>query len=154
MSSYGVIGPLWVNTTLFVQQLFRATNKEVKAPYYMPFWIEPSGGRWIPKRPLRGKRFYVMTSYSSRSFTDTELIEFRIKHDDVIKRKHSLRYFEGIHWSPVDSPHNGQWRGALIYSLIRDWAKGWANNRDAGDLRRHRANYDVNGGWHLVNMIS
>ena len=24
------------------------------------------------------------------------------------------------------------------------WIKGWANNRKAGDLRRHRAHYDVN----------
>ena len=43
----------------------------------------------------------------------------------------------------VDSPHKGQWRGALVFSLIRAWTNGWANNRDAGDLRRHRARYDV-----------
>ena len=44
--------------------------------------------------------------------------------------------------SPVDSPHKGQCRGALI-SLIRARTNGWANNRDAGDLRRHRAHYGV-----------
>ena len=43
------------------------------------------------------------------------------------------------HRSPVDSPHKGQWRGALMFSLI--WA--WANSREAGDLRHHRAHYDV-----------
>ena len=26
--------------------------------------------------------------------------------------------------------------------FIRPWTKGWANNRDAGDLRRHRDHYD------------
>ena len=45
--------------------------------------------------------------------------------------------------SPVNSPHKGQWRGALMFSLISAWTKDWVNNRDAGDLRRHRAHYDV-----------
>ena len=39
-------------------------------------------------------------------------------HDDVIKLKHFPRYWpfvRGIHRSPVDSPHKGQWRGALIF---------------------------------------
>ena len=40
-------------------------------------------------------------------------------------------------------PHKGQWRGALIFSLIYAWTNGWANNRDADDLWRHRAHYDV-----------
>ena len=49
----------------------------------------------------------------------------------------------GIHWLPVNSPHKGQWRGALMLSLICAWISGWVNHREAGDLRRHRAHYDV-----------
>ena len=67
-------------------------------------------------------------------------------HDVVIKWKHFPRYWpfvRGIHRSPVNSPHEGQWRGALIFSLIRVWINGWVNNRGAGGLRRHRAHYDV-----------
>ena len=30
-----------------------------------------------------------------------------------------------------------------MYSLIFAWIYGWVNNREAGDLRRHRAHYDV-----------
>ena len=45
---------------------------------------------------------------------------------------------------PVNSPHKGQWRGALIFSLICVWINSWVNNREAGDLRRHRSHYDVN----------
>ena len=52
-------------------------------------------------------------------------------------------FVRGIHRSPVNSPHKGQWRGALMFSLICAWANGRANNRDAGDLRRNRAHYDV-----------
>ena len=40
-------------------------------------------------------------------------------------------------------PHKGQWRGALMFSLICVWIIGWVNIREAGDLRRHRAHYDV-----------
>ena len=36
-----------------------------------------------------------------------------------------------------------QWRGALMFSLICVWINGWVNNREAGDLRRYRAHYDV-----------
>ena len=44
---------------------------------------------------------------------------------------------------PVNSPHKGQWRGALMFSLICVWINDWVNNREAGDLRRHRGHYDV-----------
>ena len=44
---------------------------------------------------------------------------------------------------PVNSTHKGQWRGALMFSLICVWINGWVNNRETGDLRRHRGHYDV-----------
>ena len=68
------------------------------------------------------------------------------RHDDVIKWKHFPRnwpFVRGIHRSPVNSPHKGQWRWALIFSLICARINGWVNNGVAGDLRRYRAHYDV-----------
>ena len=41
----------------------------------------------------------------------------------------------GNYQSPLDSPHKGQWRGALMFSLICAWTNGWANNRDAVTLK-------------------
>ena len=67
-------------------------------------------------------------------------------HDDVIKWKHFPRYWpfvRGIHRSPVNPPHKGQWRGALMFSLICTWMNGWVHNREAGDLRCHRTHCDV-----------
>ena len=49
----------------------------------------------------------------------------------------------GIHRSPVNFPHKGQWRGALMFSSICAWVNGWVNNREADDLRPHGAHYDV-----------
>ena len=80
-------------------------------------------------------------------------------HDDVIKWKHFPRYrpfVRGIHRSPVNSPHKGQWRGTLTFPLICAWINRWVNNSETGDQRRHRALYDVTvimvrwgpwGGW-------
>ena len=51
---------------------------------------------------------------------------------------HQYASIGGIHQSPENSPHK-----ALLFSLICAWMTGWANNRDAGYLRRNRAHYDV-----------
>ena len=42
-----------------------------------------------------------------------------------------------------NAPHKGQWRGALVFSLICAWINGWVNNRLAGDLRRYCTHYHV-----------
>ena len=52
-------------------------------------------------------------------------------------------FVRGIHQWLADSPHKGQWRRALVFPLICASTNGWVNNRDAGDLRRHRARCDV-----------
>ena len=41
------------------------------------------------------------------------------------------------------SPHKGQWRGALMFSLIYVSINDWVNNREAGDVRCYHAHYDV-----------
>ena len=74
------------------------------------------------------------------------LSRYDCTHDGVMKWKHFSRYWpfvRRIHRSPVNSPHKGQWRGALMFSSICAWIKGWVNNGKAGDLRRYRAHYDV-----------
>ena len=43
----------------------------------------------------------------------------------------------------VTGPLCGEWRGALMFSLICASINGWVNNREAGDLRRQRGHYDV-----------
>ena len=71
---------------------------------------------------------------------------YALCHDEVIKWKHFPRYWpfvRGIHRSPVNSRHKGQWRGAVMFSLICAWMNGWVNIHQAGDLRRHRAHYYV-----------
>ena len=86
---------------------------------------------------LKKKVIFIQRKNKTRAF---------FAHDDVIKWGYFQRYWpfvRGIHRSPVNSPHEGQWRGALMFSLICVCINGWVNNREAGDLRRHRADYDV-----------
>ena len=67
-------------------------------------------------------------------------------HDDVTKWKHFSRYLpfvRGLHRWPVIAPHRGQWRGALMFSLIWAWINGWVNTCESSDLRRNHAHYDV-----------
>ena len=74
------------------------------------------------------------------------IFELFLSHDDVIKLKRFPRYWpfvRGIHRSPVNSPHKGQWHGDLMFSLICAWINDWVYNREAGDLRHQRAHYDV-----------
>ena len=81
-------------------------------------------------------RRYVMTQF--------------ICHDGVIKWKvfRVTALCEGNR-SPVDSLHKGQWRGALMFSLIFAWTNGWANVQDPDVLNRHGVHYDITamGQW-------
>ena len=54
-----------------------------------------------------------------------------------------LAIYAGNSPVPGEFPHKGQWRGALMYSLISAGINDWVNNGEAGDLRRNRAHYDV-----------
>ena len=80
------------------------------------------------------------------SFTGVTHKETPTNHDDVVKWKQFpcwWPFVRGIHRSPLNCPHKGQWHGALKFSLICARINGWLNNREAGNLRRHRAHYDV-----------
>ena len=103
---------------------------------------------WIQNAMLVCKQSYIQrrTLFVSNFLFPPIIKYFHQAHDDVIKWKHFPRYWpfvRGIHRWPMNSPYKGQRRGALMFSLICAWINGWVNNGEAGDLRRHRAPYDV-----------
>ena len=84
-----------------------------------------------------------------------QLVLVYVNHDDVIKWKHFPRnwpFVREIHRSPVNFPHKGQWRGALMFSLIYAWINDWVNNCEAGDLRSQHGHYDVIVMRHLTGV--
>ena len=77
---------------------------------------------WANKPFYRLHHIYVLPiEYRSAAFS---------YHDDFIK------------WSPVNSPHKGQWHEALKFSLICAWTNVWIHYHEA-DFRRHGTHYDV-----------
>ena len=48
--------------------------------------------------------------------------------------------FTADRWIPCTKASDAELRW---FVLIRVWINGWVNNCEAGDLRRHRAHYDV-----------
>ena len=103
-------------------------------------WGE-SGDRTPTARTAALTRYrYATQPTRSHQFT------CNIQWHTSFKWNHFPRYWpfvRAIHRWPVNSPHKGQWRGALMFSLICAWINGWVNNRDAGDLRRYSVHYDV-----------
>ena len=96
--------------------------------------------------PIDYKPVLVQVMACCRQAESYCMIQCWSTHDDVIKWKHFPRYWpfvRGIQRSPVISPHKGQWRGALMFSLICAGINGSVNNREAGDLRCHRVHYDA-----------
>ena len=96
-------------------------------------WVQLSWNVFTPSSSSEGSWWCQIISYHTRKGFPSHSVHWC--HDDVIKWKHFPRYWpfvRGIHRSPVNSPHKGQWRGALMFSLICAWTNGWANNRNAG----------------------
>ena len=98
----------------------------------------------------------IIRLFSALLYQDAFISQHEIFHDEVIKWKHFPHYWpfvRGIHRSPVNSPHKGQWCWALMFSLIGNWINGWVNNCEAGDLRRHRAHYGVTVMHFIVHLL-
>ena len=67
-----------------------------------------------------------------------------LRHDDVIKWKHFRRYWpflRGIHRSPVNSPHKGQWRGVCCFFDLCLEKNGWWCTDLANTNRSHLGHY-------------
>ena len=140
--------------------VFRAYMETWKLCITLPLWGESTGDWWLSSQRASEAEnismswrlhMYVQSRTGFKIQQDPTkhnpyATVFGCIHDDVIKWKHFPRHWpieRGIHWSPVNSPHKGQWRGAFMFSLIGAWIKCLVNNGEAGDLRRHRAHYDV-----------
>ena len=122
--------------------------------FVMTLWILPLCS-WCTfmashDNSLKWNENYSLTfpGYACSLKSNVEIDAMFQPHDDIIKWKHFQWYWpfvRGIHWSPVNSPQKGQWRGALMYPLICAWIHGGVNNCEAGDLRCHHIDYDVMG---------
>ena len=85
------------------------------------------------------------------------------ENDDVIKWKHFPCYWPFVQWihqSPVNSPHKGQWCGALMFSLIcclnkqlsKQWWDWWFEMPPCSLW--HHCNGKMLWKWHLLKCLA
>ena len=122
-----------------LQMRFLSLSWEKKTISWIGTWL-----MFFPEVDISQKpavlQVMALCQTSDKALSESMMIDF---HYDSSTR--NILRVTGPLWgkSTGDSPHKGQWRGALVFSLIYTWANGWVNNRDVGDLRRHRTHYDV-----------
>ena len=117
--------------------IFQCWNQQATSHRYEHWLCE------IWNRNFKAYINYCIDNVQSTTWPDRGT---RYNHDDVTKWKrfvHYWPYVREIYRRPTDSPHKGQWRRALMFSLICAWTNSWANNRGASDLRRLCAHHDV-----------
>ena len=123
----------------------RASNAKKVSIWWRHHGWYHSTGKQVKQTQCGSFKSFILSQYFL-SETSNIIVSDSI-HDDVIKWRHFTRCFPfmwGIHQWPVNSLHKGQWRGTSMLCLIYVWKKnGWVANRDADDLIRCRAHYDV-----------
>ena len=107
----------------------------VDVVFTLSYMIHPIGDR----NDASNRNSFLRTKYKIIMVTSSNGNVFRVTG-------HLCGEITGDRWIPRT---NGQWRGALMFSLICAWLNCWVNNGEAGDLIRQRAHYDV-----IVIMIS
>ena len=83
---------------------------------------------------------FDIVPYPSMYHIYIQFIKITSSNGNIFRVTCLCEEFIGLRWIP---PHKGQWLGALMFSLILARINAWVNNREAGDLRCHRAHYDV-----------
>ena len=130
------------STIICSNQIFYLKSDEFLNPFLIPVFYGVVYYHWFTKCCVD----VHSTQTDIWCLSETKLWHFTTWWSNVIKWKHFPRYWPFVRWihqSPANPPRKGQWRGALMLSLICAWINDWVNNREAGDLKRHRAHYDV-----------
>ena len=112
---YGKHVSIWSitpDTNFLGEKPFLVSNEESVSMWWRPH-VSPKypGTQKSSTRAIRG---FLLQKLKS----DQAVVFMFVSHDDVIKWKHSPRYWpfvRGIHRSPVNSPHKGQWNGNVIF---------------------------------------
>ena len=72
----------------------------------------------------------------------------------VSRWRHQMEIFSALlTLCAGNSPVKGNDAGLWCFLWSAPWINGWVNNREAGDLRRHRAHYDVIVMMNLIAIL-
>ena len=129
-------------TRLMLTSLYRLISTDFERSALLAFVmrIPVTGGFHSQKSQKCGNYFHVTT-------LSCAVCEKRFQN--MTERQNSETFLGftgplcGAFTGPGELSHKGQWRGALMFSLICARINDWVNNREAGDLRCHRGHNGV-----------
>ena len=122
--------PFCLGPNVLRRVIFRSHKPRSRQIPYEHYRVAPKFDRWLGSSDDRQRigRAYLSKSWWRHQMETSSAL---------------LASCAGNSLAPVNSPHKGQWRGPLMFSLIWAWINGWVNNREAGNFRRYRVYYDV-----------
>ena len=124
------LGAIWLLWSICVKSRYTAikqTSGNTAYQHAKTQWRNSVGN--IIACGMNPKRYHMCIDESGRKkYAAEESVIWCICRDDVIKGKHFPRHWSfvwGSHRSPVNSPHKGQRRGVLMFSLFCAWTNDW-----------------------------
>ena len=110
-------------TTVYSIQLYASCLqvRHMLTIWFCKFHLTVSGEFWGGNKDIY--QYFISFSHHDMVL----VIEIPSYYDDIIKWKHFPHYWPfvwGIHQSPMNSLHKGQWPGALMLSSICTWTNG------------------------------
>ena len=99
----------------------------------------------ISSTPMVSFTHVALLHWDNRTLSQFQWSNVVGYHDDLMKWKHFLRYWPLCERNPLVTSGFPSHRPVMqSFDVSVDLRlNGWANNRDAGDLRRHRAHHHV-----------
>ena len=115
-------------------------------PHYCLFVTESTGDQWIPLHMARNTKLWFCCCEPEKAVHNKQKADLSV----ISWWRHQMETFSAVLVicagnSPVtdEFPTQRPVTRSFDVSLICAWMNGWANNRETGDLTRHRAHYDV-----------
>ena len=109
-------------------------------------WGEPTGHRWIPLPYAGDAELWLMFSLISLQWRHDELdgVSSRQPRDCLLNRlfRHRSKKTSKLRVTSL-CEGNSPVTGGFLAQRASNAENGYASNRDARDLRRHRSHYDV-----------
>ena len=108
-------------------------------------YLESSSTYMVPKPFKLDETDYSI--YNMEFPTDHDTLKWLFMLTKIWKNvslwRHQMETFSALLVLLCGEFTEGQWRGALMFPLICARLNACVNNREAGDLRRHRTHYDI-----------
>ena len=126
-----------------------AIKENIKAPHHWPLCGEFTGDRWISRTngQLRGNvsiwwrhHGFLLNPQPGHMY---QVCTHSWWHHQMDTFSSLLAFCVGNSPTTGEFLPKGQWRRALMFSLICVWINSWVNNHESVGLRRHQAHYDV-----------